>query len=297
MKNEKYVYKNALCMNRMHEFYDKALSSLQVNYSEEYIDTTYGNTHILIVGDENKKPIFTLHGGNGISPLNIRLFLPLLEKYCIIAPDVIGMPGKSEPHRNLNTNRDDFGIWLCEILDCMKLEKISFVVSSYSSAMMLSLAKVAPERIDKAMLLVPSGIAHGAIGPMISKMAIPFMKYYFKPSKAALSGIMDVMVSEGDDLWCEFLDLMMSSYKMEMRAPKEYSRHELEKFSSPVIIFASNDDVFFPANKVFAKAEQLFTGELETHLIEGKHLPAEDTMRFVCDKTIEFLEKENQIHE
>lgn len=47
--------------------------------------------------------IFMIHGGNGISPLNIKLFLPLLKEYCMIAPDVIGMPGKSEPYRNLNT--------------------------------------------------------------------------------------------------------------------------------------------------------------------------------------------------
>lgn len=291
IKNGKYVYKNEQCMDKMHAFYDKALTSLEVDYKELYIDTTYGKSHMLIVGDENKTPIFTLHGGNGISPLNIRLFMPLLEKYCIIAPDVIGMPGKSAPYRNLNTNKDDYGIWICEIMDYMKLDKVLFAVSSYSAAMMLSLAKVAPEKIAKAMLLVPSGIAHGPILPMMSKMAIPFMKYYFKPTPAALTGIVNVMVSEGDDLWCEFLDLMMSSYKMEMRAPKEFSRKELEKFHSDLIIFASNDDIFFPAIKVFVKAEKIFNGKVETYLIEGKHLPAEDTMKYVCEQTMEFFEK------
>lgn len=291
IKNGKYVYKNEHCMDKMHAFYDKALTSLEVDYKELYIDTTYGKSHMLIVGDENKTPIFTLHGGNGISPLNIRLFMPLLEKYCIIAPDVIGMPGKSAPYRNLNTNKDDYGIWICEIMDYMKLDKVLFAVSSYSAAMMLSLAKVAPEKIEKAMLLVPSGIAHGPILPMMSKMAIPFMKYYFKPTPAALTGIVNVMVSEGDDLWCEFLDLMMSSYKMEMRAPKEFSRKELEKFHSDLIIFASNDDIFFPAIKVFVKAEKIFNGKVETDLIEGKHLPAKDTMKYVCEKTMEFFEK------
>lgn len=93
----------------MHEFYDKALNSLNVNYEEQYIGTTFGKTHVLIIGDKNKRKLITLHGGNGISPLNIRIFIPLLEEYCIIAPDVIGMPGKSEPYRNLDTNKDDNG--------------------------------------------------------------------------------------------------------------------------------------------------------------------------------------------
>lgn len=292
-KQGQFVYKNQECMKKMIDFYDKAMNSLEVNYREEYIETFYGKTHVIIVGDENKTPIFTLHGGNGISPLNIRLFLPLLKEYCIIAPDVIGMPGKSEPYRNLNTKREDFGFWICEILDAMNINKISFVVSSYSAAMMLSLAKVSPDRIDKAMLLVPSGIAHGAIGPMMSKMMLPFIKYYFAPSEKALNGIIDIMVSESDALWSEFLDLMMSSYKMEMRAPKEYKKKELEKFNSSIVIFASNEDIFFPADRVFLKAEKIFETKPQTYLIEGKHLPSEATMRFVCENTIEFFENPN----
>lgn len=285
-----FVYKNAESMQKMHTFYDKALAALQVPYREEYIDTSYGKTHVLIVGDENNPPVFTLHGGNGISPLNIRLFISMLDKYCIIAPDVIGMPGKSEPYRNLNTNREDFGMWLCELLDCMHIKKISFIVSSYSSAMMLSLAKISPKRIDKAVLIVPSGIAHGAMMPMMSKMALPFLKYYFAPSEKSLNGILDVMASEGDELWREFFDLMMSSYKMEMRAPKEYKKDELNHFKSPVLIFATNDDIFFPANKVFTKAEEIFPTKPHMHRINGKHLPSAATMLDVCKKTIVFLE-------
>lgn len=100
-------------MKQLHKFYDKALD---------------------------------IHGGNGISPLNIRIFKPLLKYFCILSPDVIGMPGKSHPYRNLNTKKDDFAYWLCELLDALKIDKISFVVSSYSSAMLLALAKSLPQR-------------------------------------------------------------------------------------------------------------------------------------------------------
>lgn len=129
----KFVYKNQECMDKMHTFYDKALNSLNVPYEEQYAETTFGKTHILIIGDTKKKKLITLHGGNGISPLNIRIFRPLLEEYCMIAPDVIGMPGKSDPYRNLNTNKDDYGLWLGEIMDHMNLTKCLFAVSSYSA--------------------------------------------------------------------------------------------------------------------------------------------------------------------
>lgn len=292
-KNGKFVYKNQESMKKMYEFYDKCLELLQVPYKEEYINTSYGKTHILIVGDENKTPIFTLHGGNGMSPLNLYILLPLLDKYCIIAPDVIGMPGKSDPYRNLSTNKDDFGPWVCEILDYMKIDRIPFVVSSYSSAMMLSLAKVAPERIEKAALIVPSGFTHGQIIPIIRKTIIPFSKYYFTQTETALDNIMNVMTNDNAKLWREFFDLMMSSYKMEMRPPKEYKKEELEKFDSPVIIFASNEDIFFPADKVFLKAGKILKIKPKTCLISGKHLPSASTMSFVCNEIIEFFNIRN----
>jgi len=285
----KFVYKSTESMNRMHAFYDKALAELNVKYEEQNVDTTFGKTHILIVGDTEKKKLITLHGGNGISPLNIKLFLPLLAEYCIIAPDVIGMPGKSEPYRNLNTNKDDFGIWIGEIMDSMSLGKCLFAVSSYSAAMLLSFAKISPKRIEKALLLVPSGIAHGRIAPMISKMIVPFVKYYFKPSPSTLKLVVETMVTESDDMWCEFLDIMMSDYKMEMRPPREFTVKELKNFKADIILFASENDIFFPASKVFVKAEQLFSGKCKMLEISSKHLPDVKTMNYVCEETIDFF--------
>lgn len=284
----KIVYKNEDYLIKMHKFYDEALKSLDAEYEEFYFDTSYGTTHILIVGDQMKQKIFTLHGGNGINPLNIRIFKPLLENYCIIAPDVIGMPGKSSPYRTLNSNSDDYGLWIAEILNKLDIESIMFVVSSYSSAMMLSLAKLYPKRIAKAVLLVPSGITHGPLIPIIRYMAIPFLKYYVHPTSKSLNGIMETMITSGDDIWRRFLHLMMSGYKMELRPPREFKPKELSDFEAPIFIATSSNDVFFPADKVFAEADKLFRGTIFKMHISGKHLPSNDTMLKVCSKIKDF---------
>ncbi|MBQ1431767.1 MAG: hypothetical protein IIZ09_01585 [Ruminococcus sp.] len=56
MKNTKgkFVYKNEKCMRDMHSFYDKAMTSSGITYREEYIETSYGRTHIIFAGDEEK---------------------------------------------------------------------------------------------------------------------------------------------------------------------------------------------------------------------------------------------------
>ncbi len=289
VKNGKFVYKNEDSMKKMHEFYDKTLVSLEVPYSEDYFDTSFGQTHCILAGDPEKPRICTIHGGNGITTLNLKLFLPLLQEYSIIAPDVIGMPGKSDPYRNISSKKDEYGLWIKEVLDHYKEERISFVVSSYSSAMFLSFAKRYPEMVQSALLLVPSGIAHGPILPMMGKMVVPFMKYFFYPSEKTLDAVIESMGGKGDPVWREFFDIMMSSYKMEMRPPREYKKKEMISFTSPLLIIASENDIFFPASRVFCKAREIFAGPVTTVEIDSKHLPSEETMIDVCKRTKEFF--------
>ena len=289
IKKGKFVYRNEDGMKKMHAFYDKTLAALCVPYEEENFDTSFCKTHCLLAGDTEKPRICTIHGGNGITTLNLKLFLPLLEEFCIIAPDVIGMPGKSAPYRNISSKKDEYGLWIKEVLDHYEEKKISFVVSSYSSSMFLSFAKRWPERVESALLLVPSGIAHGPVLPMMGKMVVPFLKYYLRPSEKTLDAVIETMGGKDDPVWREFFNLMMSSYKMEMKPPREYTREELTKFNAPLLITASENDIFFPAGIVFKKAKEIFSGPVTTVEIDSKHLPSEETMSDVCKQTKEFL--------
>jgi len=49
------------------------------------------------------------------------------------------------------------------------------------------------------------------------------MKYYFSPSGKTLDAVIESMGGKGDSIWKEFFDIMMFSYKMEMRLPREYN--------------------------------------------------------------------------
>ena len=286
----KFVYRDENSMTKMHEFYDKTLASLGVPFTEEYFDTSFGKTHCLLVGGKDKPRICTIHGGNGITTLNLKLFLPLLEEYSIIAPDVIGMPGKSDPYRNISSKKDEYGLWIREVLDHYGEDKISFAVSSYSSAMFLSFAKSYPGRVKSALLLNPSGIAHGPVFPMIGRMVVPFMKYYLRPSEKTLDAVMEIMGGKEDPVWREFFDLMMSSYKMEMKPPREYTKEELAELKAPLLIVASENDIFFPAGRVFKKAKEIFAGPVTIVETESKHLPSEETMISVCRQTKKYMD-------
>lgn len=91
----KYIYKNKESEAKMHDFYDTALAALDVMYEEQIINTSYGSTHLLIVGDKLKPPLFTLHGGNGINPLNLKLFCHCLITIAFMHRMLLACPEKA----------------------------------------------------------------------------------------------------------------------------------------------------------------------------------------------------------
>ena len=111
----------------------------------------------------------------------------------------------------------------------------------------------------------------------------------FSPSEKTLDAVIEAMGGKGDQAWRKFFDIMMSSYKMEMRPPREYKKREMICFKAPLLIIASESDIFFPASRVFGKARELFVGPVTTVEIDSKHLPSDKTMVDVCKQAKEFF--------
>ena len=75
-----------------------------------------------------------------------------------------------------------------------------------------------------------------------------------------------------------------------MKPPKEYSKKELASFKAPLLIMASQKDIFFPADRVFSKAKKIFSGPVITVEIDSKHLPSDEVMVEVCQRAKDFFE-------
>ncbi|AGK98126.1 alpha/beta fold hydrolase [Clostridium pasteurianum] len=289
---KKSIYKNSKCEKEMLELYDTLLSRLDIEYEEIMINTRFGYTHILVVGDKDAPPLVTIHGGNGINPLNLRLFLTLTKHFRIYAPDVIGFPGRSAQVR-LSPKDNSYGEWVIDVLDQLNLKSVPFVTSSFSSGILLQVAAIAPARISQAVLHVPSGISHGAILPMITKLMIPWILYTIFPSRNRLLKAFAPMMTETNEDFLEFSDAMLRTYKMEMKGPREVSKEELKGFIAPTFVIAAKDDIFFPADSVIPRAKTIFQNLVKTECIDGGNLSSKNTLEYVNHKIVEFINEYN----
>jgi len=246
------------------------------------VSTRFGATHILVAGLQAGPPLVLLHGGNTTNPTTLAWVRPLLSKYRIYAPDTIGHPGRSAPVR-LSPKDNSYGEWVSDTLDGLELKQAAIMAGSYGAGILLRTAVTAPERISKAILMIPSGLVSIPLRTMLFELLIPLMIYQLAPSRARLMRILRPMfVAEPiSEMVLETTEAVFKHVNIEPEMPRNVTRSELSRFSAPVLVLAAEKDRLFPARQVVARAPQVFQNLVAAeiiqdspHFIPERHLPA-----------------------
>ena len=139
------------------ELYDRQLLKIGKSFSDIYVQTSFGKTHIVEIGNSNETPLLVFHGGNSTSAYNLLMCKFLLEDFRVYAVDIIGHPGKSD-EVCLSHIGYDYGKWASEVIDKLGYDKMPCFGGSFGGGVLAKLICVAPEKIEKAVLVVPAGI-------------------------------------------------------------------------------------------------------------------------------------------
>ena len=162
------IYKRPEGEAEIRALYEEALAGLGLGYESLTIRTRLGDIHVLTLGPEGAPPIVFLPGANALNPTCLKWFLPLAERHRLHAPDIVGQPGFSAQTRP-SPKGDGHAFWAGDVLDGLGLKRAPLVGLSYGAAVAIRTMGVAPERVSKAALVSPAGIA-----------ASPFLRMFFE---------------------------------------------------------------------------------------------------------------------
>lgn len=95
------------------------------------------------------------HGGNATTAYNLLMCSFLLNDFHIYAVDTIGHPGKSD-EVCLPSKGYDYGKWASEVIDKIGYDRIACLGGSFGGGILAKLMCVAPQKIEKAVLIVPA---------------------------------------------------------------------------------------------------------------------------------------------
>jgi len=284
------IYRSAAGRRRLLTCYDDALSALDVAVDERTVETRHGDTHVLLAGPADGRPLFVFHGGNATNPMTLSWFTGLAEEYRLIAPDTIGQPGYSAETR-VDPTGDAYGEWVLDLLDAFDREAAPMVGTSYGAGVVLRSAALAPERIDRAALVVPAGFGTGPLGPLV-RVGVLSMLYRYLGRAGLLDRVLDELVTDpsADPIACETIGAALRSTALEREFPTA-TAEELRGFDAPVAIVLAEDDPFFPPDPIADRArDRLPTVARVETLDDERHVLSPAAQRRVAAVIDEFLD-------
>tara|TARA_R110002049_G_scaffold212324_1_gene383320 strand:+ start:1697 stop:2554 length:858 start_codon:yes stop_codon:yes gene_type:complete len=269
--------------------YNQKLNELNIEYSEEYLETKFGATNVIITGNQKKPPLLLIHGTGGCAPLIIESFPNLSSKYCVYAIDVLAQPNKSAENR-LDMKSLDYGEWLTEVIILLGVKEVTLVGFSFGGFISLKTLEFNERLIKHVFLIAPVYIVNGNPFIGIIKMFMPLKKFIKSNDKKYIKKVMDVLFSEYDDFALTFMATTFQNCNMDFSPLPIISKQSAKIIETPISIFAAEKDIMFPGKKMIKRAKRIFPSMEEVVLIENsKHVPNSMDFKKIEDLIIDSL--------
>lgn len=263
------IYKSSSGRMNSINLYDEQIKKLAIQFTDIYIDTSFGKTHLIETGNRNGRPVLVFHGGNSTTAYNLLMCRFLLDEFHVYAVDTIGHPGKSS-EINLSSRGYDYGKWASEVIDGIGYDKINCFGGSFGGGILAKLMCVAPEKIEKAVLIVPAGI-NNAFPISSAKMMIPLIQYRVTKKEKYLKKTALYMALNDEVLDKDTLDIVKDSFdnvKTKVGMPTNIKASMLTNYKAPTFVIAAENDCLFPAKRVLSRAKNIIPN-CQVHMLKG----------------------------
>jgi pimeloyl-ACP methyl ester carboxylesterase len=264
------IYKKADSKAKVLALYDEQIEKLNCLCRDLHVDTPYGDTHLVVTGNLSGKPLLVFHGGNSTSAYNLLVCSYLLKDFLVYAVDTIGHPGKSA-EVSLSAKNYDYGKWASAVIDALGYKKISCFGASFGAGILAKTMCVSPQKIEKAVLLVPSGIRNAPAYKSISMMFPMIMYWITGNDKWLIKCILPMAVLE-DNISNEAFATVKNSVdnvKIKAGMPSDVKPADMKQCKAPTLVIAAEKDCLFPAGKVLPQAKSIIPN-CTTYLLKDR---------------------------
>lgn len=268
----KSLYKSEFGKKEILALYNQKLNELEIEYEHKLIDTNYGETSIISVGDATKPPLLLVHGANGCAPIALETYPNLCEKFQVFAVDVLAQPNKSSENR-LSMKDNSYGLWLNDLINKLKLKNVTMAGFSFGGLIILKTLIQNENNIKEVFLTAPAFIVNG--NPLIAlfKVFIPMKRYIKTQNNKYLEKFLKVLFTEKDEFAIQYLSKVFLHFSMDFTPVPVIKKEEAELIKTPITIVAAKNDIMFPGMRMIKRANKIFPSLKNTVLLESsKHV-------------------------
>lgn len=263
------LFKSAEAERISYESYDRTMELWGCEYTEDWVETEYGRTHIIVSGHVDSMPLFLLPGLFADASMWFANARHFAQAYRVYAVDLPVFGGKSEPSEKKISDMSDYTAWFTALLEHYGYSSTAVAGLSYGSWLALALSRELPDRISALIMLDPSETFTKMRSAMLWK---GFRYFVFFPNRKKYTKFFDWMgggYSDPEvDIWFEhMLDVIEygSVGMMDVPQHRVYAPDELQMVKMPVLILAGAKPIIYkdPAGFTSAAAKALPHAEIE----------------------------------
>lgn len=287
----KSIYKSLEGEAEVMALYERRMSLLPIPCERRMVETRFGPTQVAIAGPTEAPPLVTLPGVHAPAPFNLNFWISLTDEYRLYSPDAVGQPGGSAQTR-MDPRGNHYAKWLIDLLDGLGLDRTPMVGVSFGAGVLLDTAAVSPERISRAVLVVPAGLADGPLWPVFFEFFLPATLYRLFPTRDRLVRTFRPLMTEIPEELLEFFGLFFRHVRWSAlgpRPPGPFPREALKRFYAPTLVFLAKNDFFVPFDRASAAAREILPNLVAVEALEGAHIPTKKTQESIADRVRKFL--------
>ena len=268
----KSLFKSELGKNEIINLYEQKLKDLGIDYKYKLINTSFGKTNIIVIGDSTKPPLLIIHGSNGCAPISLETYPNLYKDFQVFAIDVLAQPNKSEENR-LSMKDNSYGLWMNEIINKLSLNKVTMAGFSFGGLIILKTLIQDEKNIKEVFLSAPAYIVNGNPIVLLFRVFIP-MKLYMKTKKTKyLEIFLKNLFTEPDSFAIKYLSKVFLCFNMDFTPVPVIKEADARLITTPISLFAAKKDIMFPGKKMLKRANKIFPSLKNIILFENsKHV-------------------------
>jgi pimeloyl-ACP methyl ester carboxylesterase len=266
------LYKSEIGKKEILGLYDQKLEGLKISYEYKKVNTSFGETNVIVTGNSKNPPLMIVHGSNACAPISLESYPNLSKKFQVFAVDVLAQPNKSAQNR-ISMKDASYGYWMNEVLEELQLEKVTLVGFSLGGLVILKTLIHSEKLIKESFIAAPAYIVNGNPLVALFKVFIP-MKRYMKTKKIKyVESFLSTLFTDKDAFAVRYLSKVFLYFDMDFTPVPVISKAEARRIKTPITIIAAKEDIIFPGEKMIKRAVKIFPSLKQTILLEeSKHV-------------------------
>jgi pimeloyl-ACP methyl ester carboxylesterase len=250
------------------------MDELSIPYEYQTIETSCGDTQVILAGSAARPPLVLLHGAPGCAPLALAAFRGLARDFRIYAIDLVGQPNLSAATRPAPRGVV-YGQWMYELLSRLRVRRATLVGIGFGGFVAWKTLAFDARHIARAVLLAPAGIVRGTPGPISRRIIRPRQRYRrHRRSRDLDQYLAGLCTTPPDEVVRAYYAQALLHTAGGIPQVPLLSAEIARQITTPVSIIAAADDLLYPGTPLLDRARKLFPAlDRSVLLPRARHVP------------------------